>query len=138
MPATYTLPRPLPLGSALRSALPWGVLALCLAASGVVGARVVEGDGRLATFGLYLTSTGGYLRLLGLRRAIRPRPRPSWTAPAAFALTQLDKLQERFPGGRMVTEVDGRKLERHAVWLPRRGDYPPGTAVGGGGSSVGA
>jgi hypothetical protein len=60
-----------------------------MAASVVVAARVVAGDGRLGTLALYLGSLVGWLWLLGLRAVPRPRPGRSWALPAAFAALQL-------------------------------------------------
>jgi hypothetical protein len=80
--------RPQDLG-ALAGVLPWLLAPLCLAASGVVAARVVGGDGRLGTLALYLGSLAGYLWLLGLRAVPRPRPGRGWLLPSAFAALQL-------------------------------------------------
>jgi hypothetical protein len=74
---------------ALAGVLPWLLAPLCLAASGVVAARVAAGDGRLGTLALYLASLAGYLWLLGLRAVPRPRPSRRWALPAAFAALQL-------------------------------------------------
>ena len=73
----------------LSRALPWLLALLCLAASGLVAARVVEGDGRLGTLALYLGSLVGYLWLLGLRAMPRVRLSRAWLLPGALAVLQL-------------------------------------------------